>query len=259
MALHVEPLPLLQDNYAYLLIDDVRARAVVVDPSEGAPVIASLAARGLQLAAIWCTHHHIDHVGGIDALARACPGVEVVGSEYDRANERIPRQSRAVQSGDTLEFADTTFQVVEVPGHTLGAVAYVGGGHAFTGDTLFLAGCGRLFEGTAAQMSTSFDRLGALPVATQLWVGHEYTVKNLEFALHVEPGNAAVAARLDAARALRAEGRASVPGSVEEELATNPFLRARAADVIDFARRHRAEGDAPAQIFAAIRLAKDQF
>lgn len=259
MTFHVEPLPLLQDNYAYLLVDDTTARAVVVDPSEGPPVIASLAARGLRLTAIWCTHHHFDHVGGVEALVAAFPSVEVVGSVYDREQARVPRQTRAVRTGDKLEFADVSFRVVEVPGHTLGAVAYVGGGHAFTGDTLFLAGCGRLFEGTAEQMSTSFDTLAALPKETQLWPGHEYTVRNLEFAEYIEPANAIVSARLAAARRLRDDGHPSVPGNIGEELATNPFMRARAADVIDFATRHGAESGAPAHVFAAIRRAKDQF
>jgi hydroxyacylglutathione hydrolase len=259
MALHVEPLALLRDNYAYLLVDDVSARAVVVDPADGAPVLRSLQARGLRLAAVWCTHHHPDHVDGIEALAAAFPGVEIVGSEYDLARARIPRQSRGVAHDDALDFADVSFRAMAVPGHTLGAVAYVGAGHALTGDTLFLGGCGRLFEGTAEQLCDSLDSLAALPAATRVWAGHEYTVRNLEFAHLVEPANAIVTARLDATRALRDEGHGSVPGSIAEEHATNPFLRTRAADVIDFARRHGAESDRPAHVLAALRLAKDQF
>lgn len=259
MALHVEPLPLHHDNYAYLLIDDVQAHAVVVDPTEGAPVLASLSARGLRLTAIWCTHHHPDHVGGVDALAAAFPGVEVVASLHDQKGARVPRQTRAVDEGDTLEFADVAFHVMAVPGHTLGALAYVGGGQAFTGDTLFLGGCGRLFEGTAAQLLDSLDALAALPAATRLWVGHEYTVKNLEFARVVEPKNAVIEARLEAARALRDAGHASVPGSIAEEHASNPFLRTRSAEVREFASKNGAESDAPAHILAALRRAKDRF
>jgi hydroxyacylglutathione hydrolase len=257
-SLEVVPLALLQDNYAYLLVDGARGEAIVIDPSEGASVHESLAARGLRLTGIWCTHHHFDHTGGVAELCAAHPGVDVVGSAYDLAAGRITGQTRGVRDGDELRLGDTSLHVLEVPGHTLGAIAYVGAGHAFTGDTLFLAGCGRLFEGTPAQLAGSLARLAALPGDTRLWVGHEYTAKNLAFAGDVEPGNAEIARRIALAHRRRAAGVPTVPGRVDEERATNPFLRAHVPEVVAFARARGAPGAEPVEVFAALRRAKDR-
>jgi hydroxyacylglutathione hydrolase len=257
-TIDIVPIPLLNDNYAYLLVSPARGEAVVVDPSEAAPVHDFLAARGLRLAAIWCTHHHFDHTGGVMGLCSAHPGVEVVGSAYDLAAGRIAGQTRGVREGDELALGDSTLHVLDMPGHTLGAVAYVGAGHAFTGDTLFLAGCGRLFEGTPAQLHDSLLRLAALPDGTRLWVGHEYTERNLAFARDVEPGNTALAERVARERTRRAAGRPTVPGRVDEERATNPFLRTHAPEVLAFARAHGAANADPVEVFAAVRRAKDR-
>ena len=257
-AIEVVPIPLLHDNYAYLLVNPARNEATVIDPSEGAPLQAILAARGLRLTGIWCTHHHVDHTGGVVALCAAYLGVEVVGSAHDLAAGRIPGQTRGVREGDTLSVGEATLRVLEVPGHTLGAVAYVGAGHAFTGDTLFLGGCGRLFEGTPAQLAGSLARLAALPDDTRLWVGHEYTAKNLAFARDVEPGNPHVTARLAAVRARRDAGLPTVPGRVDEERATNPFLRAQAPEIVAFARARGAASDDAVEVLAAVRRAKDR-
>jgi len=257
-SIEVVPIPLLNDNFAYLLVDPARGEAVVIDPSAGAPVREAVAARGLQLTGLWCTHHHFDHTGGVAELCAAHAGIDVIGSDYDRRTGRIAGQTRGVREGDVLSHGDISFHVLEVPGHTLGAIAFVGGGHAFTGDTLFLGGCGRLFEGTPAQLHDSLARLAALPGDTRLWVGHEYTTKNLAFARAVEPGNTALAARSTRAEGERAASRPTVPGRVDEERATNPFLRAQAAEVIAFARAHGAESDDPVEVFAAVRRAKDR-
>jgi hydroxyacylglutathione hydrolase len=257
-ALEVVPIPALRDNYAYLVIDRVRAEAVIVDPSEAAPVAAALAHARVKPVAIWCTHHHGDHVGGIPELARAYPGLPVYGSAYDFEKARIPGQTHGLRDGATIEHGDVAFEVLAIPGHTLGAIAYVGGGMAFTGDTLFLAGCGRVFEGTMVMMRASLARLRALDRETRIYCGHEYTERNLEFAAVVEPHEVAVAARLRAVRAARRQGRPTVPGTIAEELATNPFLRWDSSAVRTFARSRGSARDED-EIFARVREAKDAF
>jgi hydroxyacylglutathione hydrolase len=251
-VVEVVPVPALRDNYAYLLCDRARGRAVVIDPSESAPVKDVLRREGLELEAIWCTHHHPDHVGGVPELL-ASRKVEVVGSEYDRAHGRIEGQSRGVADGERLAFGETTFEVWSIPGHTLGAIAFVSSdrAHVFTGDTLFLAGCGRVFEGTMPMMRASLEKLRALPDSTRVWCGHEYTDANLRFARHVEPGNDALAER--AAGPQRASS-VSVPGRMDEERATNPFLRWDAPEVVRFAGTRD-----PDEVFACLRQAKDRF
>jgi hydroxyacylglutathione hydrolase len=220
--LNVRPIPLLDDNYAYLLT--IGTDAVLVDPSDAAPVQAILDRENLNLRAIFCTHHHWDHVGGVEGLWK--PGVEVHGSRYDQDQDRIPHQTHAWTDGAAFNWAGQSVELLHVPGHTLGAVCFlVNGEEAFTGDTLFLSGCGRLFEGTAAQLRASLARLRALPGKTRIWCGHEYASKNLKFAASIEPGSAAV---------LSAQGRlagVSVPGLLEAERAQNPFLRWDMPDV----------------------------
>ncbi len=256
--IEVIPVPLLRDNYAYFIADRASGKAVIVDPSEAEPVLEALAKEQLTPVAIWCTHHHWDHVGGVPGLVRVHPELPVVGSAYDFEHKRIEHQTRGLTDGDTLEHGGVTFEVISIPGHTLGAIAFVGGGAALTGDTLFTGGCGRVFEGTMAMMRSSLSRLRELPPDTRVWCGHEYTTRNLEFAAAVEPQEMAIRARLDAMRALRDEERPTVPGTIAEERTTNPFLRWDAPAVRSYAQsRGPAANDD--EIFARIREAKDAF
>ncbi len=258
MPIDFEAVPLLSDNYAYLLIDRASQCAVVVDPSEGPPVLDRARALGLTITGIWATHHHPDHVGGVDAIASALGPLEVVGSHYDQTAKRIPHQTRALGEGESLSFAGESFEVLDIPGHTLGAIAYVGAGLALTGDTLFCAGCGRVFEGTMPMMRASLEKLSRLPDATRVLCGHEYTVANLAFAHHVEPKNADIAARLERAKQTRAKNEPTIGSTIAEERATNPFLRSSSPDVRTFAA---AKGAAHTddEVFARIREAKNTF
>ena len=248
--MRVVVVPCLQDNFAYLVIDPERARAAVVDPGEAPPVEQALAREGVALAAIWLTHHHPDHVGGVAALAAAHPGVEVVAGAVDA--RKIAGVTRTVTEGDTVAMGAVTATILENPGHTLGAVSFWTADAVFTGDTLFAAGCGRVFEGDAAMMHASLMKLAALPPATKVYFGHEYTAANLAFAAAVEPDNAAIAAR----RVHLATP--SAPSTIADERATNPFLRAE-VPAVAAAARARGAGAAPAEIFHALREWKNGF
>lgn len=247
--MQIIPVPCLRDNYAYLVVQN--GRAAVVDPSEADPVLVAIEREGVELVEIWLTHHHWDHVGGIEGLVDECRIQAVRGSVYDKTHDRIPRQTVALSDGDTFEFAGATVDIMEIPGHTLGAIAYVTEGSLFSGDTLFIAGCGRVFEGTMEMMSQSLAKLRGLPPETQVWCGHEYTVNNLRFAKTVEPDNADIDRALEEASAARAGGKHTVPGRMDRELGTNPFLRFDDPDV--------ARGRDPVASFTAIREAKDSF
>lgn len=236
-------------------------RAAVFDPGDASPVAAYLDAEGLALDAILVTHHHADHVGGVAALASRY-GAPVLGP----AGEAIPACTRALADGEPVALASlgAALEVLHVPGHTRGHIAYAGtvGGAPvlFCGDTLFAAGCGRLFEGTPAQMLTSLMRLAALPAATAVYCAHEYTLANLRFALAVEPGNAALVARQAREAQRRAGGEPTLPSSLAEERATNPFLRVRVGAVraaIERQAGHAIADDVEA--FAALRAWKDGF
>jgi hydroxyacylglutathione hydrolase len=253
------PVPAFRDNYIWVLRDD--RRAAVVDPGDAAPVLAYLDAERLDLAAILVTHHHADHVGGVAALAQRS-GAPVLGPAF----ETIPARTRALDDGDTVELAelDAHLAVIHVPGHTLGHIAYAGevGGErvAFCGDTLFAGGCGRLFEGTPAQMHASLARLAALPAETAVYCAHEYTLANLQFAQEVEPGNAALAARAARDLARRKRGEPTVPSTIGDERATNPFLRAAVPEVRAAAQEHEGrELASEVDVFAAVRRWKDVF
>jgi hydroxyacylglutathione hydrolase len=253
--MHLVPLPALADNYIWLLHDDA-GHTIVVDPGDDAPVEQALAARRLQLQAILLTHHHHDHVGGALAL-RERHGVPVYAPE----DARIEAATMRLRDGERITLAQpqASFEVIAVPGHTLSHVAYHGEGVLLAGDTLFSLGCGRLFEGTPAQMLASLDRLAALPANTMLCCGHEYTVANGHFAREIEPDNADLSARLREVASLRAQQRPSLPVSMASELAANPFLRTDTSAVIDWCRRQSAQSADRIARFAALRKAKDAF
>lgn len=247
-----EGIPLLADNYAWLLVRG--SDAAVVDPSEAGPVLELLRGRGLTLRTVLATHHHGDHVGGIEELAEAFPGLEVICSEPDR--ERVPKATRAVRNGDRIEVLGHPVRCLLVPGHTRGALAYhlPTADAVFTGDTLFTGGCGRLFEGTPAQMLQSLERLASLPGSPGVYCGHEYTEKNLAFALSLTPEDRAVAGRLAQVRSERAAGRPTVPAPLALERRTNPFLRCH-----DPALQAVTGRTDPAEVFADLRRRKDAF
>ncbi|WP_269532910.1 hydroxyacylglutathione hydrolase [Chitinimonas sp. BJYL2] len=248
------PVPILDDNYVWLMHDGIHA--LVVDPGDAAPVKSVLAAHGLTLTAILITHHHRDHIGGVADLQAiwSCPVYGPPGID----GVSVPRGD-----GDRVELAAPAccFEVLAVPGHTLDHLAYYDASLAilFCGDTLFACGCGRLFEGTPQQMQTSLARLAALPAQTQVYCTHEYTLSNQRFALAVEPDNATLQARHQRDLGRRQRGEATLPTTLAEELACNPFLRWAAPVVKTQAARQGAEDDSPVAVFAAIRRWKDQF
>lgn len=256
--LDVRPIPAFRDNYIWLLRGPLDPRAAaVVDPGDAEPVLRRLADDGLELRAILATHHHADHVGGVPQLV-AETGAPVFGP----ARERAPEGSTRVAQGDRAPLGPLglEFAVLDVPGHTAGHVAYVGHGAVFCGDTLFSAGCGRLFEGTAAQMLSSLDALASLPDDTRVFCGHEYTESNLRFARAVEPGNADVADYAVKASEMRASGRPTLPSTIGLEKRVNPFLRSRNQNVRMSAERHAGRALAtPVEVFAEIRSWKDGF
>jgi len=249
--MRVIPVACLKDNYAYLLVPEGSNTCAVVDPSEEGPVRERLDAEGLELSEIWLTHHHWDHVGGVEALCDALSPRAVIGSAHDLEHGRIPRQTRGVREGDEMSFGGHRVDLYDIPGHTLGAVAYVVDGNLFSGDTLFIAGCGRVFEGTMAMMKDSLSKLRDLPPDTRVWCGHEYTVKNLQYAKTVEPGSDAVAQALDRAEQTRVRNEPTVPGRLGDERDINPFFRFDVPEV--------AAARNPVESFTALREGKDRF
>ena len=259
--MEIVPVPLLADNYGYLLIGPDGRRAAVVDCSEAAPILREVARRSLTLEAILSTHHHWDHIGGNEEVARAVPGMRVLGSRVDRT--RVPALTEALADGDTFAVVELSGRALFIPAHTSGHLAYFfpnGTPVVFTGDTLFTAGCGRLFEGSPEQMMQSLAKLAALPGATRVYCGHEYTEKNLRFAHDLEPANAAIAAKLTRVERLRAEGKPTVPSTIAEEKETNPFLRWRSPELQ--ATLHGRFPDLspdPVAVFAKTRELKDEY
>ena len=248
-------IPAFKDNYIWLLRKG--AAAVVVDPGDAEPVRAFLEREGLRLAAILITHHHKDHQGGVAGLLNYAPAADVFGP----ALESITGITRGLSGGERIPLPalGESMQVLAVPGHTLGHVAYYGAGCLFCGDTLFAGGCGRLFEGTPAQMHDSLALLGGLPNDTLVYCAHEYTEANLRFALAVEPGNGALVVRNDEVSKARASGRATVPSTLAVEKATNPFLRCREPEVVRCAQARGAAGVDPVSVFTALRAWKNVF
>jgi hydroxyacylglutathione hydrolase len=238
-AERVSLIPVLNDNYVFVLHGDGPGPAAVVDPAVAEPVAAWLEQRGLELNAILHTHHHHDHIGGAEGLLERWPQAAVIASGADGA--RIPLQTQGVAGGDRLTVLGRSVQVLEVPGHTAHHIAYYlppqgqGSGELFCGDTLFAGGCGRLFEGTPEQMHASLQQLAALPADTRVWCAHEYTEGNLRWAAAQEPGDGAITARLEAVRAQRAAGQPTIPSRIGLEQATNLFMRA--ADPAELRRR----------------------
>jgi hydroxyacylglutathione hydrolase len=250
-------LPAFADNYIWMLHDG--ARAVVVDPGDEAPVLAALDELRLELSAILVTHHHADHVGGVDALRQ-----RLRGPVYGPAHERIPRPFEPLTGGDVIEVLGRSFAIVDVPGHTSGHIAYRQQGVAerpllFCGDTLFSAGCGRLFEGTAAQMHDSLTRLFEAPADTQVCCTHEYTLSNLRFAAAVEPDNTFITEHTAHCQRLRAAGQPTLPSSLLTEGRINPFLRCAEPAVVEAALAHGAASRLPVDVLAALREWKNQY
>ncbi len=263
--MQLTPLPAFADNYIWML--DNGREALVVDPGDAAPVLQALNERALSLAGILVTHHHSDHVGGLEALRP-----HLHGPVYGPAHENIPKPYLPLVAGDRVDLLGLTFTVIEVPGHTSGHIAYYLQGSAdsngsnaapllFCGDTLFSAGCGRLFEGTPAQMHDSLGQLAALPGDTRVCCAHEYTLSNLRFARHVEPGNAALRAHEAWARMQRERDLPTLPSTIAVERAINPFLRVSEPEVARAAHDHQSDTppDNPVAVFATLRQWKNDF
>lgn len=254
-SFEIVTIPCLEDNYAYLLHDATTGATALIDAPEAAPIEAALAARGWTLSDILITHHHWDHVDGLTEL-RTQTGAKVWGAAAD--SERLPPLDHALAECDTVKIGALEGVVIDVSGHTVGHIAY----HfpqakaVFTADSLMALGCGRLFEGTAEQMWESLSKLAKLPADTLVCSGHEYTQANARFALSIDPENAALISRAEAVNAARSEGKATVPSTLAEELATNPFLRPTDRDISD---RLGLADASPVQVFAEIRARKDRF
>lgn len=256
--LRVTPVRAFSDNYIWLIHAPAGDRRVaVVDPGDARPVLETLAREGLELAAILLTHHHFDHVGGVAGLLERHPA-----PVYGPADRRIGNVDHVLGEGDvaTIEALALRFEVYEVPGHTIGHIAFYGHGALFCGDTLFSGGCGRLFEGTPGQMVASLDKLAALPGETRVYCAHEYTAANLRFARAVEPDNAAVTSYAERVRALREADRPSLPSTLELEREVNPFLRCHLASVRETAQSRSGRPlDDRVAVFATVREWKDSF
>ncbi len=252
--------PQLADNFAYLVIDDATKECAVVDCAEAGKVLAEVARQGVNLTTALSTHWHFDHVGGNNDLLAALPQLRIYGAREE--NGRIPGLTDPIDDGDEVKVGELRGRAIGIPAHTSGHVAYYFPTlkAVFSGDTLFIAGCGRLFEGGAATMVSSLSKLAALPEDTRVFCGHEYTQKNLAFALTLEPGNRVLAAKHDWAVRTRREGKWTVPSTISEEKQYNPFLRTGSPEIrASLERITPGLGDDTVAIFAKIRELKDRF
>jgi hydroxyacylglutathione hydrolase len=252
--------PQLSDNFAYLVIDDASTECAIVDCAEADKVISAAKQNGVKLTAVLTTHWHGDHSGGNQDIAAKLPGLKIYGASAE--NGRIPALTNPVADGDTLKVGGLEARVIGIPAHTNGHVAYYFPklNAVFTGDTMFVAGCGRVFEGRAATMVDSLKKLSSLPDSTQVYCGHEYTEKNLRFALTLEPNNAALKAKHEWAVKARSEGKWTVPSTIADEKRTNPFLRSESVELrASVKKADPSIGDDPIAIFAKARELKDHY
>lgn len=255
--LEITPVSAFEDNYIWMLGKPGSNAVVAVDPGDETPVLAWLAQRGARLSAILITHHHYDHVGGLPELLEAFPGIPV----YGPAGNTIRGVTHPVREGDrpSIPHLDVAFSVLEVPGHTAGHIAYYGEGALFCGDTLFAAGCGRVFDGTFEQLSDSLRRIAGLPGETRIYCAHEYTLDNLGFAAWVEPESAVLRERTQREQARRAAGEPTLPALLQTELETNPFLRTADPGVRAAAERNAGHPlESVTEVFTALRQWKDR-
>jgi hydroxyacylglutathione hydrolase len=254
------PVPQLKDNFAYLVVDEAATQCAVVDCAEADKVLAAVKREGLRLTAVLSTHWHPDHVGGNLDLVNAVPGLKVFGARAE--NGRIPALTDPVDDGDVIQVVSFEARVIGIPAHTNGHVAYYLPAlkAVFSGDTLFIAGCGRVFEGKADTMLASLRKLAALPDDTRVYCGHEYTQRNLEFALTLEPNNPDLKSKYDWTLKTRAAGQWTIPSSIGDEKRFNPFLRVDSPELrANLKQRDPALTDDPVAIFARARELKDHF
>jgi len=255
----VIPLACFSDNYAYLILCTDTGEAAVVDPSDAATVEEAVHGKGVSLKAVFNTHHHLDHVAGVEELVKIHPGLRVFGHRSDRG--RIPCQNEFLEDGDRISVGKVPGRGIHNPGHTSGGISYFLEDALFTGDTLFACGCGRLFEGTPEEMFRSLHhKIGAAPPSTRIFFGHEYTEQNLAFAVTVEPGNRALQSRVEAVRQAREAGESTTPTSLALERETNPFLRCESPEIRALVRATDPGNDlSPVSVFRFLRALKDRF
>ena len=250
--------PCLHDNYSYIIFDEQNHEAAVVDPSEAWPVLRELEKHQLSLQAVLCTHHHADHVGGLEDIIEELGSVRVLGFKGDHS--RIPLLNELLADGQEFSVCGVTGAMLHTPGHTTGGVVYHLENHLFTGDTLFCGGCGRLFEGTAVQMLASLEKIMGCDPDTLIYCGHEYTQVNLSFARQVEPDNQDTIKRLAKVQSDRARGLPSVPSTLADERKTNPFLRCREPALVrQVQATHAVKDSTPEALFAFVRGLRNNY
>ncbi len=257
--MRVEIIPCHFDNFSYLLICEKTGKAAIVDPAEYYPVSKAIGEQGIEIQVAYCTHHHADHIGGLDELCEEFPGIEVAGFGAD--SKRIPQMTTLLRDGDTVQFGSVSGSVQHTPGHTSGGICFLFEDHLFKGDTLFGGGCGRLFEGSPEEMYTSLHGvIDPLREDVKIYFGHEYTVSNLKFAQFIEPDNPEIKQRMEAAKELLANGGATTPSTVALERETNPFLRSKIEAVrTGLAEKLLLEKNDPVSVFTVLRRLKDSY